>query len=55
MCIQGVQDRAKYTALGLSNVQFNGCRFVEASLTCWEWFVRKSLMPCRQTDMGGGR
>ncbi len=30
MFIQGVQDRAKYTALGLSNVQFNGCRFVEA-------------------------
>ncbi len=44
MCIQGVQDRAQYTALGGSNVQFNGCRFVEANLTYWEWFVKKSLI-----------
>ncbi len=46
MCIQGVQDRAQYTALGGSNVHFNGCRFVEAKFNMLRTVRQIVLDPC---------
>ncbi len=46
MCIRGVQDWAQYTTLGGSNVQFNGCRFVEAKFNILGTVRQKVLVPC---------